>query len=237
MGALAAGGMPTAVSVTVRMGLPPGPVPGNGGGPPPTCAATQAYKSAALTSAAPAATAGFIKDDAGIALSLWKLDLAAAAGGAGTCAHVRHDDARGGFATHLARLVDRLFQRDLHAVGKLLQRLGERHCVNFERERQHARGRQPLRLAGEKHMAGRIHRAVGGHRRQAPDAAGAAVGEDILAVKTLRIELDFRKIVLRCHGNFRVKRASALYTALARAPLVTPTPAGAGALRGRGGRL
>src|SRR3984885_7795015 len=121
MGALAAGRMPTAVSVTVRMGLPPGPLPGKGCGPPPSCAVTQAYKSAALASAAPAATAGFSTDDARIAFRLRKFDLAAAAGGAGTCAHVRHDDARGGFAAHLARLVDRLFQRDLYAVGKFLQ--------------------------------------------------------------------------------------------------------------------
>src|SRR5579864_3683014 len=109
----AAGGIPTAVSVAVVIGLPPGPVPGKVCGPPPTSVLPQAVSSRRLLPALARAAARAVRqiliarprDASG------KFDLAATGGGAGNRAHPTanfgHHDARGRFATQLARFIDR----------------------------------------------------------------------------------------------------------------------------------
>src|SRR5271154_1784324 len=74
---------------------------------------------------------------------LRKLYLAAAGGGPGAnaTADVRNHDARGRLAAHLARLIDRLVERDLHPFRELDERLRERRGLDLEPERQHASGR------------------------------------------------------------------------------------------------
>src|SRR6516225_12106868 len=114
-----------------------------------------------------------------------KFDLAATGGGTGNgtypSANLGYHDARSRLATQLARLIDRLLERRFHAFREFLQGLGERPRLDFEPERQHARGRQELRLPREQYRAQRIGRAVDRDRRQAADAAGAAIGEHVLA--------------------------------------------------------
>ena len=82
----------------------------------------------------------------------------------------------------------------------------ERRRLDLEHQRQHAGGRQQLRLAGEQHRARRIGRAVGRDRLQAADGAGAPIGEDLFLVEAGRVELDLGKIGLRCHavGSYRL---------------------------------
>src|SRR6185295_6201954 len=69
-----------------------------------------------------------------------------------------------------------------------------------EAERQHARGRQQLRLARKQRLARRIVRAIRRNGLQASDGAGAAVGEHVFLIKAGGVELDVGKIGLGCHG-------------------------------------
>src|SRR5271170_4367509 len=141
MGADATAGIPTADSVTVRMGLPPGPAPLSGSRLPNTVPAH-----------APSSTAHPMRIHVAAILPnrLRKLDLAAAACSARPRSHaranLRNDNAGGGLAAHLARLVDRLGERHPHAIGEFLHRFGEGLRLDLEPERQHARRCQKLRL-------------------------------------------------------------------------------------------
>src|SRR5215468_3300289 len=207
----AVAGMPTAASVAVVMGLPPGPLPGNVCGPPPSSVLPQALRRRVRDRMLLPRTSGLAVAKVRSSLiargsASGEFDLAATLGRAGAyrTTHIRHDDARGGFAAQLARLIDGLLERRLHALGEFLQRLIERLRLDLEPERQNARRSQELRLAGEEHRARRIGCTVEGHRGEPPNAARPPVGEYILAVQALWIDLDLGKLVLRCHGMFRL---------------------------------
>src|SRR5207237_771707 len=96
-----------------------------------------------------------------------KLDLPAPA--PRTRAHgppdLRHHDAGGRLTAQLARLVDRLLERVLHAGGKFLQRLFQGRGLDLEAKRQHARGGAELRLPRAQHRPGGVR--GGGKSRNA----------------------------------------------------------------------
>src|SRR6185503_21323310 len=123
--------------------------------------------------------------------NLGHLDLAAAA----RTAHrrqrtLRHDDRRRGLAPQLLQLLHRALDRLARELAELLRRVFQRAGADLEGDRQRARRRQYLRLADVEHRARFVALAVSADRRQAADGADAPVGENLLEVKLLRIDLD-----------------------------------------------
>src|SRR5262249_32320473 len=119
------------------------------------------------------------------------LDLAAAAGAAHRGQRtLRHDDLRGGLAPQLLQLLHGALDRFLRELAEPLGGFLERAGGDFEADRQRAGGRQYLRLARIEDRACRIARAVFGHRGEPADRADAPVGEDLLEVERLRVDLD-----------------------------------------------
>src|SRR3954465_10146908 len=105
------------------------------------------------------------------------LDLAAAAGAAQRGQRtLRHYDLRGGLAAHLLQLLHRALDRFLRELAELLRGFLERAGGNLEADRQRARGREHLRLAGVEDRARRIACAVLGHRCEPADRADTPVG-------------------------------------------------------------
>src|SRR5215469_18652170 len=148
---LGTGGMPTACSVTVVIGLPPGPGPGMVWGPPATRVWPQALRR--KTSAPAVASAAAVAKLRGIVIAArrWssgEFDLAATCGRsrdrANPATDLRHEDAGGSLASQLARLIDRLLECRLHAFGEFLQRLFQCLRLDLEPERQHARRGEQL---------------------------------------------------------------------------------------------
>src|SRR6516164_2814600 len=138
----AAAGAPTAASVTVVIGFPPGPLPGKVWGPPLTSSWPHAPRRKTRLPAVASRAAGAKRVCiliAGRRQPSRKLDLAATTLGAWHRTHgttdIGHDDAGCGFAAQLARFIDGLLERRLHAFGEFPQRLIERARLDLKPER------------------------------------------------------------------------------------------------------
>src|SRR6185503_2435144 len=97
---------------------------------------------------------------------------------------------RWALATQLLQLLHRALDRLARVLAEFVRGFLERHCRNLEADRQRARGRQHLRLALVDHGTRAVALPALLHRRQPADGADAPVGEDLLEVKRVRINLD-----------------------------------------------
>src|SRR5688500_17644801 len=126
-----------------------------------------------------------------------------AAGAHGRQAALRHHDRRGRLAPQLLQLLHGALDRFLRELAELLGRFLERAGADLERDRQRAGRRQHLRLADIEHRAPPGARAILADWRQAADGADPAVGEDLLEVQRLRVDLDFvNGLGFRSHAEF-----------------------------------
>src|SRR5581483_3712830 len=125
------------------------------------------------------------------ASKLRHLDLAAAARAAERRQRpLRHDDLRRRLAAQLLQLLHRALDRLARVLAEFVRGFLERHCRNLEADRQRACGRQHLRLALVDHGTRAVALPAFLHRRKPADGADAPVGEDLLQVKRVRINLD-----------------------------------------------
>src|SRR6185503_11427948 len=82
--------------------------------------------------------------------------------------------------------LDRLARERAELLGRFL----ERARADLERDRQRAGRREDLRFADVDHRARLVAPTVLVYRREAPDRAHAPIGEDLLEVELLRVDLD-----------------------------------------------
>src|SRR6185436_13759342 len=131
------------------------------------------------------------------------LDLAAAA----HPAHARRDtalgddDRRRGLPAELLQLLHRALDCFLGELAELLRRFTERAGADLEADRQRAGGREDLRLAHVEHGARGVALALVVDGCETANGADASVGEDLLHVEGVRIDLELGALLFGFGGH------------------------------------
>src|SRR6266705_6289262 len=123
-----------------------------------------------------------------------KLDLAAPAA-QGT---LRNDDRGTRLAAQLLQLAHGAVDRILGERPELLGSLAKRVRADLERDRDRAGGGHDLRLADVDDGSRRVRLSVSCHRGQATYRPDASIGEDLLQVELVRIELQLGGLEFGC---------------------------------------
>ena len=123
----------------------------------------------------------------------------AAGHAAGAAALARDHDGRLLFALQALDFFHGFLNGAGCGFGKLAGSLAKARTLELEAQRQGAGRRHHLGLADVEHGASRVAAAITGNRRQAADGAGFLVGENLFAVKLVRVHRQLVQSVVLVH--------------------------------------